>query len=26
AWMQVPYLVWSCFALYLNIGVWLLNR
>ena len=26
AWMQVPYLLWSCFALYLNCGVWLLNR
>lgn len=26
AWMQVPYLVWCCFALYLNTGVWLLNR
>ena len=26
AWLQVPYLVWCCFALYLNIGVWNLNR
>ena len=26
AWMQMPYLLWCCFALYLNIGVWLLNR
>ena len=26
AWMQVPYLLWCCFALYLNTGVWLLNR
>lgn len=26
AWLQVPYLLWLCFALYLNIGVWLLNR
>ena len=26
AWLQVPYLVWCCFALYLNTGVWLLNR
>ena len=25
AWMQVPYLLWCCFALYLNIGVWWLN-
>ncbi|MBR5371138.1 MAG: tryptophan-rich sensory protein [Oscillospiraceae bacterium] len=25
AWMQVPYLLWCCFALYLNIGVWRLN-
>lgn len=23
---QVPYLLWILFALYLNIGVWLLNR
>ncbi len=26
AWMQVPYLLWCGFALYLNTGVWLLNR
>ena len=26
AWLQIPYLVWLCFALYLNIGVWYLNR
>ena len=26
AWLQVPYLTWCFFALYLNIGVWLLNR
>ena len=26
AWLQVPYLLWCCFALYLNIGVWMLNR
>ncbi len=25
AWMQVPYLLWCMFALYLNIGVWKLN-
>ena len=25
AWMQLPYLLWCCFALYLNIGVWRLN-
>lgn len=25
AWLQVPYLLWLCFALYLNIGVWYLN-
>ena len=25
AWLQVPYLVWVTFALYLNCGVWLLN-
>ena len=25
AWLQVPYLLWCCFALYLNIGVWRLN-
>ena len=26
AWLQVPYLLWCCFALYLNIGIWRLNR
>ena len=26
AWLQVPYLLWCIFALYLNIGVWMLNR
>ena len=26
AWLQVPYLLWLSFALYLNIGVWHLNR
>ena len=26
AWLQLLYLLWSCFALYLNIGVWMLNR
>ena len=26
AWLQVPYLLWLCFALYLNVGVWALNR
>jgi len=25
AWLQVPYLYWCFFALYLNVGVWLLN-
>ena len=26
AWLQLPYLLWVSFALYLNFGVWLLNR
>lgn len=26
AWVQIPYLLWLTFALYLNGGVWLLNR
>lgn len=26
AWLLAPYLAWSCFALYLNVGVALLNR
>lgn len=25
AWLQLPYLLWVCFAAYLNCGVWLLN-
>lgn len=25
AWLQVPYLLWLTFALYLNLGVWYLN-
>lgn len=25
AWLQVPYLLWVTFAVYLNFGVWLLN-
>ena len=25
AWLQVPYLLWCCFALYLNLGIWRLN-
>lgn len=25
AWLQVPYLLWVTFAVYLNLGVWLLN-
>ena len=25
AWLQLPYLLWCCFALYLNIGIWRLN-
>lgn len=24
--LQLPYLLWCCFALYLNLGVWWLNR
>lgn len=24
--LQIPYLVWTVFAAYLNLGVWLLNR
>ena len=24
--LQIPYLLWVAFALYLNLGVWLLNR
>lgn len=26
AWLQLPYLLWLTFALYLNAGVWYLNR
>lgn len=26
AWLQLPYLLWLTFALYLNYGVWMLNR
>ena len=26
AWLQIPYLVWVCFAAYLNLGVFILNR
>ena len=26
AWVQVPYLLWTLFATYLNFGVYLLNR
>ena len=26
AYLQVPYLLWTAFAGYLNIGIWLLNR
>lgn len=26
AYLQVPYLVWCLFALYLNIGIWWLNK
>ena len=25
AYLQVPYLLWLCFAAYLNVGIWLLN-
>lgn len=25
-WLMVPYLLWSTFACYLNLGVWYLNR
>ncbi|MBR4972632.1 MAG: tryptophan-rich sensory protein, partial [Oscillospiraceae bacterium] len=25
AWMQIPYILWLTYALYLNGGVWLLN-
>ena len=26
AWLLAPYLVWVCFATYLNAGIWYLNR
>ena len=26
AWLLLPYLLWTAFAGYLNLGVWLLNR
>lgn len=26
AWLQLPYLIWLTFAVYLNAGVWYLNR
>ena len=26
AYLQIPYLLWSLFALYLNASVWWLNR
>ena len=26
AWLMAPYLAWSCFATWLNFGVWWLNR
>ncbi len=26
AWLQIPYLLWLTFAVYLNAGVWYLNR
>lgn len=26
AWLQIPYLLWLSFAVYLNAGVWYLNR
>ena len=25
AWLQLPYLLWTSFAAYLNLGVWILN-
>lgn len=24
-WLQIPYLIWSCFAAYLTWSVWILN-
>lgn len=26
SYLQIPYLIWLCFAAYLNIVIWLLNR
>lgn len=26
AWLMVPYLLWTLFALYLSLGVWVLNK
>lgn len=26
AWLNLPYLCWTAFASYLNIGIWMLNR
>lgn len=26
AYLQIPYLLWTTFAAYLNLGIWLLNR
>jgi len=26
AWLQIPYLIWVTFAVYLNFGIWTLNR
>jgi tryptophan-rich sensory protein len=26
AWLMVPYALWGCFATYLNVGFWWLNR
>lgn len=26
AWLQIPYILWLTFAVYLNAGVWYLNR
>lgn len=26
AYLQIPYLLWVCFAGYLNFGIWILNR
>ena len=26
AWLQIPYILWLCFAAYLNIGIWVLAK